>query len=124
VFIFYFNLKGFSLDKEINFSITDQEGFKVVRLEGSISNSSRLEIEGLVNELTLKNHVILNMIGINIITSGGLGTLINVSVEARKRKKRVMVMGLREGLVKMIEVMGMLQYITFIETIEEGMARV
>jgi anti-anti-sigma factor len=111
------------LEKEITYSIAEQEGVKIIKLSGNISNSSKLELERLVNGLTQKYNVIINMIEVGIITSGGLGSLINVSVEARKNKKRVMILGLREGLIKMIEVMGVLQYITFVDTIEEGIAR-
>ncbi len=112
------------MEREINYSVTEQEGIKIVKLSGSISNSTNQEIEKLVNGLTQKNNVILNMREINVITSGGLTSLVNVSVDARKRRKHVMIMNLREGLIKTIEVMGVLQYFIFIDSIEEGFSRV
>jgi anti-anti-sigma factor len=112
------------LSTDISYSISEYEGVKIVKLSGNISNSSKQEFEMLINGLALKYNVILNMNEISVITSGGLTSLINVSAEARKKKKRVMIMGIRDGLVKMLEVMGVLPYFTIIDNIEEGIAKV
>jgi anti-anti-sigma factor len=112
------------LNSDIRYSISEYEGIKIVKLSGNISNSSKLEFESLINGLAQKFNVILNMNEITVITSGGLTSLINVSAEAHKRKKRVMIMGLRDSLVKMLEVMGVLPYFTIIENIEEGFAKI
>jgi anti-anti-sigma factor len=112
------------LEKEINYSVTDRDGVKVVKFEGSISNSNKSEFEKTLNNLTQKYNIILDMNKISVITSGGLSAMINVSLEAHKRRRKVMIMGLREAFIKMMEVMGMLQYIIFIENIEDGIAKV
>ena len=112
------------MSTDISYSISEYEGIKVVKLAGNISNSSKNEFEQVINVLAQKYNVILNMNDIGVITSGGLSSLINVSSEARKKKKRVMILGMREGLVKMLETMGVLQYLTFIESIEEGLSKV
>jgi len=112
------------LNTDISYSISEYEGIKIVKLAGNISNSTKLDFEKLINGLAQKNNVILNMKEISVITSGGLSSLINVSAEARKRKKRVMIMGMRDALVKMLEVMGVLQYFIFIDNIEEGLAKI
>ncbi|MBN2403781.1 MAG: STAS domain-containing protein [Spirochaetes bacterium] len=112
------------MNTDISYSITEYEGIKIIKLTGNLSNSSRLEFDRLINGLTLKYNVILNMKDISVITSGGLTSLVKVSAEARRRKKRVMIMGMREGLMKMLEVMDVLQHFTIIENIEEGVSRV
>lgn len=111
------------MNSEINYTITEYDGIKIIKLIGNISNTTKIDFERIVNSISQKSDVILNMNEISIITSGGLGSLVKVSAEARKRKKRVMIMGLREGLVKMLEVMGALQYMIFIENIEEGISK-
>jgi anti-anti-sigma factor len=112
------------LNTDISYSISEYEGIKIIKLTGNISNSTKMDFERLINGIILKNNVILNMKEISVITSGGLSSLINVSAEARKRKKRVMIMGMRDPLVKMLEVMGVLQYFIFIDNIEEGLAKI
>lgn len=112
------------MNSDISYSISDYEGIKIVKLSGNISNSSKPEFENLINGLAQKYNIILNMNEISVITSGGLTSLINVSSEARRRKKRVMIMGIRESLFKMLEVMGVLPYFTIIENIEEGLAKI
>jgi anti-anti-sigma factor len=112
------------MNTDISYFISEYEGIKIVKLAGNISNSTKLEFENLINGIAQKNNIILNMNEISIITSGGLTSLINISTEARKRKKRVMIMGLRDGLVKMLEVMGVLPYFIIIDNIQEGAAKV
>ncbi|MFH0975482.1 MAG: sodium-independent anion transporter [Spirochaetota bacterium] len=111
------------MNTEISYSISEYDGVKIVKFSGNISNSSKIEFESVVNSLSQKNNVILDMREVSVITSGGLSSLINVSNSARKRKKRVMIMGLRDGLIKMLEVMDVLPHITFIDNIEEGVAK-
>jgi anti-anti-sigma factor len=112
------------LSSELTYSISELESIKIVKFAGNISNSSKLEFERVVDTLTQKNNVILDMRGISVITSGGVSSLINVSSNARKRKKRVMIMGIREGLIKILEVMDVFPNITFIDNLEEGIAKV
>jgi anti-anti-sigma factor len=112
------------LSAEISYFINEFDGIKIIKFSGNISNSSKLEFESVVNSIAQKNNVILDMREISVITSGGLSSLINVSNNARKRKKKVMIMGLRDGLIKMLEVMDVLPYITFIDNIEEGISKV
>lgn len=109
---------------EINYSVADYDGLKVIKLAGNIANSSKDEFENLVDRLSQKYDIILNFKEVNVITSGGLNSLIKVTKNARSRKKRVMLMGLREGLMKMMEVMEAYKYLTFVNSIEEGQARI
>jgi anti-anti-sigma factor len=112
------------MNTDISYSISEYEGIKIVKLAGNISNSTKLEFENLISGLAQKYNIILNMSEISIITSGGLTSLINISADARKRKKLVMIMGLRDGLVKMLEVMGVLPYFIIIDNIQEGASKV
>ena len=109
---------------EINYSISDYEGLKVIKLEGNISNSTRIDFEKLINDITQKSNVILNMNDVGVITSGGFHSLAGISAEARKRNKRVMIMGLREGLANMMETMGVIHYFTFVGSVEEALSRI
>ncbi|MBN2039478.1 MAG: STAS domain-containing protein [Spirochaetes bacterium] len=110
------------MDSEITFSVTDHDQVKVVKLSGNISNVSKTDVEVMITELTQKNNVILDMKKVNVITSGGIAALINISSEARKRKKRVLITGLRDHFKRMIEVMGLIQYVIIVESIEDGVS--
>jgi anti-anti-sigma factor len=108
------------LQRELNYSITDYEGIKVVNLTGNISRLNRKEFSVLVNRLTQFYNVIINMGNIGIVTTSGMDVLIDVCVEARKKKKRVMLLGVKDELKKMIETFDVFDYFILVESIEEG----
>lgn len=112
------------MKNDISYSIVDHEGIKVIRIAGSISNSTKKEFEDLIERLSKNSDLILNMQELSIITSAGLNSLISIFVNARKRKRKIMLMGLRDGLRKMIEVMEASQHFIFIDSIEEGQFRI
>ncbi len=98
----------------------DHEGIKVVNLNGNISNASRDELEMVISDLIQKSNVILNMRDVQLITSSGLDSLVTLCIEARQKNKRILVMGLRDHLQKMIDVLDLYEYFIFVESIEEG----
>lgn len=108
------------MHKDLNYTITDYEGIKVVNLAGNISRLTRKEFSVLVNRLTQFYNVIINMGNIGIVTTSGMDVLIDVCVEARKRKKRVMLLGVKDDLKKMIETFDVFDYFIMVESIEEG----
>ena len=108
------------LEGELNYSIVDHETVKIVNLSGHISNVTKKKFEDLLSELTQKSNVILNMEDIDIVTSTGLNSLVNVCLDARKRNKRIVLLRLRDNLFKMMEVMNICEYFIFADSIEEG----
>ncbi len=109
---------------DIHYSIIDNEGIKVVKLSGNISNSNRHEFEQLLKRLSERHHIILNMQDIDVITSAGFDALVNVAQHARKGKWRLMLMGVREDVKKRMEEMEIRQIFIMIDSIEEGQARI
>ncbi len=112
------------MGNDISYSIIDQEGIKVVKLLGNISSSNRREFEDLIDKLSEKNNIIINMHEVDIITSAGLNSLVNVSVNSRKGKWKLMFMGVREGLRKMMDEMDIRNNFTIIDSIEDGQSKI
>ncbi|MCU0821563.1 MAG: STAS domain-containing protein [Spirochaetes bacterium] len=109
---------------DINYSIIDNEGIKVVRIVGNISNSNRKEFELLVKRLSERHHVILNMQEVEVITSAGFDSLVNISRFARSGKWKLMLMGVREEVKKRLEEMEIRQNFVLIDSMEEGQTRI
>jgi anti-anti-sigma factor len=112
------------LATDINYSIIDNEGIKVVRIVGNISNSNRKEFELLVKRLSERHHVILNMQEVEVITSAGFDSLVNISRFARSGKWKLMLMGVREEVKKRLEEMEIRQNFVLIDSMEEGQTRI
>ncbi|TAL38716.1 MAG: STAS domain-containing protein [Spirochaetes bacterium] len=104
----------------LNFSIEDRENVKIVHLSGPISSLTRADFEILVEDLLLKANVILNLARVNLITVSGLTSMVDVSVSARKKGKRVLVLGMKPELMKTADTLDIYDHFIFIETIEEG----
>lgn len=109
--------------RDLNYSIEDQEGVKVVRLSGNISNVTINEFHALINDLTQKDNVIINISRVNIFTSSGLNALRDVSLAARTKGKRILLLGANENLIKMVEILDVYDDFIFIESIEEGLMK-
>ena len=109
---------------DINYSIIDSEGIKVVKIVGNISNSNKNEFEVLLRRLSERHHVILNMQDVDVITSAGFDSLVTVAQHARKGKWKLMLMGVKEDVKKRLEDMEIRQNFVLIDSIEEGQTRI
>ena len=107
----------------LTYSIEDREGVKLVNLTGNISSITRDELVDTVNKITAKNNAIVNLRDVELITSSGLNALVEISTEARKNARRVLILGLRESTVKLIDRLDLYEYFIFVESIEEGLMK-
>ena len=108
---------------EIVYSVSDQDGIKLIKLVGNISNSTYNHFEELVDDFSKKFNIIIDMKEVNIITSSGLNSLINISRIAYKRKSKVVLIGLRDRFINMFDVMDVSHYYLFVDNIEEAMTK-
>ncbi|HON77384.1 MAG TPA: STAS domain-containing protein [Spirochaetota bacterium] len=104
----------------LNYSIEDHEGVKVVNIGGNLSNSTYDELVRVVSGLTQKSNVILNMKDVPVITSSGINSLVQASMDARKKNKRVILLGMKGPLIKMIDTLDLYEFFIFVDSIEEG----
>ena len=107
----------------LNFAIEDREGVKILNLSGNISSTNRNEFITAVNGMSAKNNVILGLRDAEIVTSSGLNALVEVSAEARKNSRRVLIMGAKENLIKLIDRLDLYEQFIFVESIEQGLMK-
>ncbi len=108
------------MENKLSYSLDEREGLRILHLSGSISNVTRAEFGKLVDVLTQKSSIIIDMSKVLVVTSSGLSTLVDVCVNARVRGRRVLVMGVKPDLIAMIEQLDMYEYFIFVESVEEG----
>lgn len=107
----------------LNYTVEDREGVKLVNLNGNISTLTKDDFIDVVNKLTPKNNVIINLRDVDLITSSGMNALVEISTEARKYSKRVLVMGMKESMVRLIDSLDLYEFFIFVESIEEGLMK-
>ncbi len=107
----------------LNYSIEEREGVKVVNLNGNVSALNRDELGDVVNRLAAKSNVIVNLRGVELITSAGMQAFVELSTEARKNSRRVIVMGMPEGVVNLIDRLDLYEHFIFVDSVEEGLMK-
>ncbi len=108
------------MESYLNYTIEDHEGIRIVNLNGNISNSSKNELSRLIGSLIAKGNVILNMKGVDVVTSSGINVLVNLSIESRQKSKRLLLLGAGENVRKMIDVLDLYEYFIMVDSVEEG----
>ncbi len=104
----------------LKYTMEEIEGARVVHIHGSISSLTRGRLKRLVEELTIKNNVILNVSRVPSVTSSGLNVLAELSTNAKKKGKRVLIMGMKPEFIKIIEQLDLYELFIFVESVEEG----
>ena len=109
---------------ELNYSIEDKEGLKVINLDGNLSVSNAESLEKLIDLHTQKSSVIINMSDVRLVTSSGMNSLINVSMDARSRNNRVLLMKPNSEFRKMIDILKTYDNFIVVDSFEEGQMKV
>lgn len=109
---------------EFNFSVEEKEGVKVINLDGNLSIMNAESLEKLVDQHTQKSSVILNMSEVELVTSSGFNSLVNVCVDARTRNNRVLLMRAGDQFKKMVDILKSYEYFIMVDTVEEGQRKV
>jgi anti-anti-sigma factor len=109
---------------ELNYSIEDKEGLKVIHLDGNLSVSNAESLEKLIDMHTQKASVIINMTDVRLITSSGMNSLVNVSIEAKNRNNRVLLMKPSGDFRKMIDILKTFDQFIVVDSFEEGQMKV
>ncbi|MGL4368122.1 MAG: STAS domain-containing protein [Spirochaetota bacterium] len=109
---------------EFNYTVEEKEGVKVIHLDGNLSVSNAETFERLIDLHSQKNSVILNLSDVRMITSSGMNSLMNVSVDAKNRNNRVLLMKPNEDLRHMIEVLKTYDYFIVVDSVEEGQMKI
>ncbi len=109
--------------EHLSYSIEERENTKIINLSGSIHIVSKDELAELVNKITQKSNCILNLREIDMLTSSGINVLVELSNEARKNGRRVVILGLKEEFVKIIDGLDLYEFFIFVDSIEEGLMK-
>lgn len=111
------------MQTNINYTIEEREGVKIINMTGPLTVATETEYEALIDEITSNNNVIVNLNDVSMITSSGLRAMVNVSANARKKNKRVLLMGVSGEFLKTIDIMDIYDQLLIVDSIEEGIRK-
>ncbi len=103
-----------------SYSIENKENYKLLNLAGSLSIASVETFEKLMGSIIDKNNIIINLENIDAVTSTGLNTLINFSLEAKNYKKRIFLLKPSKQFKFMIEITKSYEVLYVVNSVEEG----
>ena len=111
-------------DMDLNYSVEDKEGVKVIHLDGNLSVTNAESFERLIDLHSQKSSVIVNLSDVKMITSSGFHSLLNVSVDAKTRNNRVLLMKPSEDFKKMIDTLKSYEYFIMVDSVKEGQMKI
>ena len=109
---------------DLNYSVEDKEGVKVIHLDGNLSVTNAESFERLIDLHSQKNSVIVNLSDVRMITSSGFNSLLNVSVDAKSRNNRVLLLKPSDEFKKMIDTLKSYEYFIMVDSVEEGQMKI
>ncbi|MBN2434530.1 MAG: anti-sigma factor antagonist [Spirochaetes bacterium] len=109
---------------EFSYVVEDYEYFKLIKLSGNLSVISAEEFERAVNKITATHSVIIDCANMEILTSAGVDSFVNVSLNARDTGRRVMILHLDPDYYHLIETLNILDYLIIVETLDEGRVKI
>ncbi|MCX7678866.1 MAG: STAS domain-containing protein [Spirochaetes bacterium] len=111
------------MSENISYTIEEREGIKIVNLTSNVHVGTASQLSDLVNRLSQKNNVILNLREVELLTTSGLNILVTVSMEARKNGHRVVLLGIKDDMLRLIDQLDLYEYFIFVDSIEEGLMK-
>ena len=112
------------LSQELNYSLNESDGFKVLDLSGTLTIISFDALITIVHNLTESESLIIDMQGVDFLTSSGINALVEVSYYARARGNRLILMNTDTDLVDLIDFVGCYSHFIFAGSIEEAKTKI
>jgi anti-anti-sigma factor len=93
-------------------------------VSGSLNAGTINTFKSTVMQVTERESLIINFENVNLISSAGLNTLVEVSFFAKEQDRRVIILWPEKELLKMAEQLGVYNYLIFAQSIEEAKMKI
>ncbi len=98
----------------------------IIDVSGDMDMYNAYKVKNLVNKMIEKNiqNFIINMEGVNYIDSSGIGALIYVHSELKKRNMKFRIANIRGTVKKVIELTKLMGYFKITDTVENAIKQI
>lgn len=108
----------------LNYSVDTYDGTRVLQLAGILCAGSAMDFERIVNKITDKENLIVNLEKVKMVTAPGLYSLIDVSMVAKEKNKRVIIMKPGKDVDFLSEILDNYSYFISVGSYEEGKLKI
>jgi anti-anti-sigma factor len=95
----------------------------ILELSGSLNVNSAEAFRSIAERLTAKESFMISLEKLTTVTSSGLETLIEVSIEAKNSGKRIIYLWPDEELLEIVDTLDYNEYLIFAKSVEEGITK-
>lgn len=110
--------------EDLSFFVRNYEGTKIIEISGNLDVNTVGTFSPLVERITQKESVMINMEKIGLVTAAGVRALVDVSFSARRAGRRVILLWPSDDLVGMAETIEVYNYLIFAFSLEEGKTKI
>jgi anti-anti-sigma factor len=115
-----------AFQKEIGMNITerDQDGTTVFTLEGRVDTQGAVDMDLSLNAAVEggKNKMVLDMAGVNYISSAGLRTLADVVTKNREAGGDLKLVAVNRRVLRVLRIIGFDRFFSTYDTVDEAVA--
>ena len=102
-----------------------QHGVLILKPSGRLDSNTAQQFEkDLLAQLDNNPHVVLDLAGLNYISSAGLRVLLIAAKQVKQKAGRLALCDLQDSIRQVFEISGFLSILTVCDSCEEAMARV
>jgi anti-anti-sigma regulatory factor len=108
----------------LRYNLREFSTIKILELTGDLTETSGQGLEEIVLRIIERESLMIDVSGVIIVTSGGLKYLVELSMEARDRGQRIIILYPGEELRSLAETADSYHLLIFAESPEEGETKI
>ena len=108
----------------LRYTVDIYNSAKVIDVTGSINITTAAKLQNIVNLLTMQESVVLNLESVQLITTAGLETLVEISRNAKERGKRVVLFKASDDFKDFAESLDYFKFLVFAEALDEAVTKI
>jgi len=112
------------LPQLLRYSVDIHNVIKVINIVGSINVTTSAKLQNIINLLTMQESIILNLEAVQLITTAGLETLVEISKNAREMGKRVILFKASDDFKNLVEGLDYYRFLVFADTLDEAATKI
>ena len=108
----------------LNYNIKIQDETRIVELAGSLSTAAVEKFMSSMKNIVERESLILNLENLGFITTSGMKSLVEISMHARSRGHRLILLWPSKDFTRTAETMDVYNIFIFADSVEEGITKI
>jgi len=109
---------------QLTYNLREYDGIRIIEVSGNLTSGTVDIFRSLVEKITDRESLMINVENVGLITSSGINALVDISLYAKERGSRVILLWPGEELIKLAELLGVYNLLIFGDSLEQGQAKI